>query len=144
VPSKHNYAAYTQRFNFKDNVVMLFGDYLYVYWLEFTQIRSMKILRGSRGGHRKEAKSVKNLFKNSSVVPVKVDFLMRLFFLFKAILSAVFENTIFNPMKIIQGAFFIPYFSQRSFFERQLWGYMTKILFLYLCKSSQYERHGSQ
>jgi hypothetical protein len=38
------------------------------------------------------------------VAPVKVDFLNNVFMLFDGILTAVFENMVFDATKIVQGA----------------------------------------
>jgi hypothetical protein len=52
-----------RKFNFEDITVLLLGDCFYVYWLEFPQVRSLKILWGSGGRPWKVAKSMKNLEK---------------------------------------------------------------------------------
>jgi hypothetical protein len=48
------YSEISRKLSFEDIAVLLFGDCLHVYWLEFTIIRRLKIIRGTRQGKAKE------------------------------------------------------------------------------------------
>jgi hypothetical protein len=62
---------------------------------------------------------------NQSVGPVKVDFLNTFFMIFDGILTAVFENMVFDPTKIARGTSLGPSLFKKCFFERLLLGHVT-------------------
>jgi hypothetical protein len=94
-----------------------------VYWLEFLPVRSLKILKGSGGGPDKGQNQKKILKKqNTSVGPVKVDVLNKVFILFEAILGAVFDNNIFKPANIMKGTFSDPSLPKKWFLKGNFGG----------------------
>jgi hypothetical protein len=78
---------------------------------------------------------VKKVGKVKSILgPIKVDFLNKVFMLFDAVLTVVFEEIVFNPTKIMQGACSGPILLKKCCLERYLIGPVTYLLlFLPAC-----------
>jgi hypothetical protein len=118
-------AAYNNKFlvnlGFKDIAVLLFGDFFYVYWLEFLQVSSLEILKGSGGQPYKGRHNKKKSWKRKKTLElVKVDFLKNVIYSIWSHFGCSFWKYHLKTNEKYARDSFRPFFAEAVFFQGNL------------------------